>query len=105
MVRLREDKYLLRVTQQGMGEAGMGALGFYLPAQECSLYPLPAVCPGWKCLGQLQLTVWGIISKEQRKAISGRKQLGWLLVAPRGAPEPKLQRDRCQHRVVGERAL
>lgn len=51
------------------------------------------MCPGWKCLGQLQLTVWGIISKEQRKAVSGRKQPGWLPVAPRGAPEPKLQRD------------
>lgn len=32
MVRLREDKYLLRITQQGMGKAEMGTLGFYLPA-------------------------------------------------------------------------
>lgn len=89
-MRLREGKYLLRVTQQGMGKAEMGTLGFYLPAQERPLCPPPSVCPAagvgeQKCLGHLPLTLWGIISKEQRTlSQEGRGLAGclWLQEAP-----------------------
>lgn len=100
-VRLREGKYLLRVTQQGMGKAEMGTLGFYLPAQERSLCPPPSVRPAarvgeQKCLGHLPLTVWGLIRTEQRTmSQEGRGLAGslWLQAAPLG-------QDRCE--VVGE---
>lgn len=46
MVRLREGNYLLRVTQQGMGKAGIEALGLYPPASPgvFPVSPTPSVC-------------------------------------------------------------
>lgn len=50
-----------------------------------STFGVPSILLGeWKCLGHLQLTAWGIISKEKRELSQEGSSLAGYLVAPRG---------------------